>query len=173
MLAAQQSLTTPPYPSRPPTLAGELPAFFVLGNTLLYQVLASAAVARSFSAFLAQLAGQPPDFFLVGGGGWDIDCMAFGIALLITLLVATGVRESALAITGVPAAPAVPAVSGVPAAPAVPASALAIGGPAHAIACCPADGRLRSSCPQCRLTLTRAAAAAAAAPVQPWWSSTC
>jgi hypothetical protein len=82
----------------------------VLGNTLCYQVLASAAVARSFSAFLAQLAGQPPDFFLVGGGGWDIDCMAFGIALLVTLLVASGVRESALAITGVAAVPALPAV---------------------------------------------------------------
>jgi APA family basic amino acid/polyamine antiporter len=107
-------LATAPLPPHS-TGAGELPAFFVLGNTLCYQVLASAAVARSFSAFLAQLAGQPPDFFLVGGGGWNIDCMAFGIALLVTLLVASGVRESALAITGVAAVPVVPAVAVVPA----------------------------------------------------------
>ncbi|KAI7839615.1 hypothetical protein COHA_006615 [Chlorella ohadii] len=80
------------------TTLGELPAMFVLGNTLAGQVLGNAAVSRGFSYFLAQLCGRPPTFFNVGSS--SVNPVAFGINVVITLLVATGVRESAFFITG-------------------------------------------------------------------------
>ncbi|PRW44539.1 cationic amino acid transporter isoform B [Chlorella sorokiniana] len=86
------------------TTLGELPAMFVLGNTLAAQasalcsVLGNAAVSRGFSYFLAQLCGRPPTFFNVGST--SVNPVAFGINVVITCLVATGVRESAFFITG-------------------------------------------------------------------------
>ena len=62
------------------------------------QVLGNAAVSRGFSYFLAQLCGRPPTFFNVGSS--SVNPVAFGINVVITLLVATGVRESAFFITG-------------------------------------------------------------------------
>ena len=68
------------------------------------QVLGNAAVSRGFSYFLAQLCGRPPTFFNVGSS--SVNPVAFGINVVIALLVATGVRESAFFITGVLASPA-------------------------------------------------------------------
>lgn len=65
---------------------------------LIPQVLGNAAVSRGFSYFLAQLCGRPATFFNVGSS--SVNPVAFGINVLITLLVATGVRESAFFITG-------------------------------------------------------------------------
>ena len=62
------------------------------------QVTTNAAVSRAFSTFLAQLCGQPAAFFNVGSS--SVDPVAFGTNVVITLLVATGVRESAFFITG-------------------------------------------------------------------------
>ena len=64
----------------------------------LAQVTTNAAVARAFSTFLAQLCGQPAGFFSLGSS--SVDPVAFGTNVVVTLLVATGVRESALFITG-------------------------------------------------------------------------
>ncbi|PRW44547.1 cationic amino acid transporter 1 isoform B [Chlorella sorokiniana] len=64
------------------TTLGELPAIFVLGNILA-----------------GQLCGQPANFFNVGSS--SVNPVAFGTNIVVTLLVATGVRESALFITGV------------------------------------------------------------------------
>jgi amino acid transporter len=42
---------------------GELPAWLVVCMLVLSYILANAAIARSFSAYFAQLVGQDPGFF--------------------------------------------------------------------------------------------------------------
>ena len=42
---------------------GELPAWLVVCMLVLSYILANAAIARSFSAYFAQLVGQEPGFF--------------------------------------------------------------------------------------------------------------
>jgi len=66
--------------------------------SLPVQVTTNAAGSPAFSTFLAQLCGQPAAFFNVGSS--SVNPVAFGINVVITLLVATGVRESAFFITG-------------------------------------------------------------------------
>ena len=67
-------------------------------TTLIFEyVLANAAVARSFSPYLASLFNKPTGFFQisVSGGSLVIDPMAAGLVLLWTAVLCFGAKESA------------------------------------------------------------------------------
>ena len=55
-------------------------------------------IARGFSLYLARIFNLPDDYFLISGS--PVDFMAFGIVLLLTAVLAYGVRESAFIISG-------------------------------------------------------------------------
>uniref|UniRef100_A0A1D2A1S4 Uncharacterized protein n=1 Tax=Auxenochlorella protothecoides TaxID=3075 RepID=A0A1D2A1S4_AUXPR len=85
---------------------GEFPAWIAVSNQMGIEVFGSAALARSFSAFLASMCGQPPTFFTLSGShgdedDWSIDLMAGGVTLLITLVLTLSGRLSGIFITGV------------------------------------------------------------------------
>lgn len=63
---------------------------------VLNYVLANAAVARSFAPYLAALCNKNDnlDFFLVKSGGHNLDFMAFGLVLLLMLLLVWGIKET-------------------------------------------------------------------------------
>lgn len=79
---------------------GEFPAFITFGMLILEYVLGMAAVARSFSRYLALLIGQPASLFTLNDSGdwhyYPIDLMAFGVVLLLSAALSFGVRESSL-----------------------------------------------------------------------------
>ncbi len=55
-------------------------------------------MARGFSLYLARIFNLPDDYFLISDS--PVDFMAFGIVLLLTAVLAYGVRESAFIISG-------------------------------------------------------------------------
>lgn len=58
-------------------------------------------MARGFSAALATLCNQQPDFFEVDtGNGVQLDFMAAGATLLLMVVVSSGVRETSALVTG-------------------------------------------------------------------------
>ncbi|KAG2454824.1 hypothetical protein HYH02_000656 [Chlamydomonas schloesseri] len=80
---------------------GPLAGWLTAANLLLEYVLASAAVAKGFTAYLAALAGLPSDALLLslgGAGGTaavSLDLPAAGVLLALALLVGWGARQSA------------------------------------------------------------------------------
>ncbi|GAB4822127.1 hypothetical protein N2152v2_009173 [Parachlorella kessleri] len=76
---------------------GELPAFLAVSNLLLEYVLGTAAIARGFSLYLARIFNLPDDYFLISDS--PVDFMAFGVVLLLTAVLAYGVRESAFIVS--------------------------------------------------------------------------
>jgi len=75
---------------------GEFPAYITMGMLLLQYVVAMAAVGQGFSQYLALLCNQSATLFVIETGvGVDIDIMAFGVILVLSLALTFGVRESA------------------------------------------------------------------------------
>ncbi|KAL4419847.1 hypothetical protein ABPG75_006945 [Micractinium tetrahymenae] len=82
---------------------GEATAFLALSGLLLEYAVGMGVVARGFSNNLARLCNQGPAFFRVGAptaAGGQLDLMAAAIVLIITAVLALGVRESAFFISG-------------------------------------------------------------------------
>ena len=74
---------------------GELPAWIVACNRTLEYTLAIAAVARSFTSYLATLVGKPSTAFLVPAGPLKLDFPAVAITLMCAALLAAGTKETA------------------------------------------------------------------------------
>ena len=65
---------------------GELPAWLVVCMLVLSYVLANAAIARSFSAYFAQLVGQDPAFFTFAYKDYTVDFMAAALVIVVGVL---------------------------------------------------------------------------------------
>jgi APA family basic amino acid/polyamine antiporter len=73
---------------------GEFPGWIAASNIVFNYILANAAVARSFSGYFASLCDQSPDFFDVGARGYILDFWAFGLVLLLSVLLCWGIKET-------------------------------------------------------------------------------
>ncbi|KAG2440061.1 hypothetical protein HXX76_004175 [Chlamydomonas incerta] len=99
---ASEVITTGGAASYAEATFGPLAGWLTAANLLLEYVLASAAVAKGFTGYLAALAGLPMDALLLplrGGGdgtGTSLDLPAAGLLLVLALLVGWGARQSAV-----------------------------------------------------------------------------
>lgn len=75
---------------------GELAAWLVVTTLVFEYVLANAAVARTFSAYLAQLVspaqGKPPVVFTIEWKGLDVDFVALGLVIALTVVLCLSTR---------------------------------------------------------------------------------
>ncbi|MEW5318521.1 MAG: hypothetical protein WDW38_009737 [Sanguina aurantia] len=77
---------------------GEVIAWITVSNLILEYVLSNAAAVRGFAPYLALLCNQDSSFFLINwnvGPGYIIDFWAFGVTLVVTVLLQFGISESA------------------------------------------------------------------------------
>ncbi len=63
-------------------------------------ILANAAAVRGFAPYLAILCNKPSDFFLHSWNGYTIDGWGCGVTIIVTIILAWGIRESATVNTG-------------------------------------------------------------------------
>lgn len=83
---------------------GEFPAYITAAMLLMEYVLSGAAVARSFTSYLAALCNQDSGKFLIHTPHYDLDFIAVGIILLLSVLLCWSTKESSsfnLAVTAV------------------------------------------------------------------------
>jgi APA family basic amino acid/polyamine antiporter len=73
---------------------GEFPGWIAASNIVFNYVLANAAVARSFSGYFASLCNKDPTFFDVEGANHTLDFWAFGLILVLSLLLCWGIKET-------------------------------------------------------------------------------
>ncbi|GMH40358.1 hypothetical protein BSKO_08262 [Bryopsis sp. KO-2023] len=74
---------------------GEFPAWVAAIEMVMEYTLTSSAVAKGFSSYFATLIGLKSDqLFLYKNGWFVIDPVAFALVLLLSLLLAFGVKES-------------------------------------------------------------------------------
>lgn len=73
---------------------GEFWAWITSSNLLMNYILANAAVARAFLPYFSTLCDQGPDFLYVISGGYRLDFIAFGLILLLTVLLTWGMKET-------------------------------------------------------------------------------
>ena len=70
------------------------------------QIIGSGALARGWSSYLASLCNYGgPDGFIVKTSHYDLDFVAFGFMILVTLIVIAGTQQTSWVNTSMPYAP--------------------------------------------------------------------
>ncbi|CAL8471821.1 g11363 [Coccomyxa elongata] len=73
---------------------GQLPAFLVMVNMIMEYVLSIAAIARGWSGYLATLCNQDSSAFRIDVGWAQLDPIAVGIIIIMTVLICLSTKES-------------------------------------------------------------------------------
>jgi APA family basic amino acid/polyamine antiporter len=73
---------------------GEFPAYITAAMLLMEYVLSGAAVARSFTSYLAALCNQSETSFRVHTPDYELDFIAVAMILLLSALLCWGTKES-------------------------------------------------------------------------------
>ncbi|MEW5304712.1 MAG: hypothetical protein WDW36_007304 [Sanguina aurantia] len=77
---------------------GEVIAWITVSNLILEYILSNAAAVRGFAPYLALLCNQDSSYFLINwniGPGYILDFWAFGVTIVVTILLQFGISESA------------------------------------------------------------------------------
>ncbi|KAK9807298.1 hypothetical protein WJX73_009582 [Symbiochloris irregularis] len=79
---------------------GEFPAWITIVAIAIDALLGAGALARGWSSYLATLCNQPSDKFLIHTSHHDLDFVAFGLIILVFIIIAWGTHQTSTLNTG-------------------------------------------------------------------------